>query len=70
MAVNVAAEAVVGEKCDGFGNVVRRSEARHGDAVGDVGVAVSAAGLIGGIHFCFHPSGAHGVDPYAAASPL
>ena len=70
VAVDEGAFGVVGEEGDGAGDVVGPGEAAHGDALRDVGVGVAAAGLVGVVHFGFHPAGADGVDANAAPAPL
>src|SRR5664279_3983040 len=69
VAVDEAAFGVVGEEGDGAGNVVGRGEAGHGDAAGDIGVGVAAAGLVGCVHLGLDPAGSDGVDANAATSP-
>lgn len=70
LAVDKAALGRVGEEKNGAGDVVGTGEAGHRDAPGDVLVGVAAAGLVGDIHLCFHPTGADGVDANATPAPL
>ena len=70
LAVDEAALGRVGEEEDRAGDIVGSREASHGDTAGDVIIAVSAACLVGDIHFCFDPAWTNSVDSNASAAPL
>jgi hypothetical protein len=70
VAVDEAALLRVGEKGDGCGDIVRGSEASHGNAARNISVRVASTRLIGCIHFGFHPTGTDGVDAKAAPAPF
>jgi len=60
----------VGEESDGASDVIGRGESAHGNAGSNVLIGVAAAGLIGRVHFGFHPARADGVDANSVAAPL
>src|SRR5277367_3547312 len=62
VAVDEGAFDGVGEEGDGAGDGVGRGESSHRNARDNVSIGVAAAGLIGCVHFRFHPAGADGVD--------
>src|ERR1700749_2355918 len=70
MPIHEAALLGIGKKRDRLRDVVPRSKSPHRHAPRDVGIAVTAARLIGDIHFRLHPAGTNGIPPYAAPSPL
>src|SRR5580698_10417039 len=70
MAVDKAALRPIGKKGDSVRDVLRSGETGHGNASGDIGVAVGSARLIRRIHFCLNPARTDSIDPHAAAAPL
>ena len=70
MSVDKTTLMAIRKKGNRPGNVVKGRKTSHGNASRYIGIAVGSSRLIGVIHLGLHPSGADGIDSYAASSPF
>jgi len=58
------------EKQNCVGDIAGRGETAHWIDAFDICIVIASAGLIGHVHFGFHPTRANSIDANTAATPL
>src|SRR5690349_220659 len=70
VAVHETAELRIGEERDCLRDIIRSGEARHRYAIGDVGIGVGSARLVGVVHRGLDPARTDRVATDPAAAPF